>query len=59
MKQAVLSHWDMPWLPLTALVIFVVCFGLYTWWTFRKDNKPHYDAAAMIPLEERKELHHE
>lgn len=52
MKQAVLSHWDLPWLPLSALVMFVFCFGLYTYWTYRKANKKFYENASLIPLEE-------
>lgn len=52
MKQAVLSHFDLPWLPLTAFVMFIVCFGLYTYWTFRKSNKQFYENASLIPLED-------
>jgi cbb3-type cytochrome oxidase subunit 3 len=50
MKQAVLKHFDLPWLPLTALVIFVVCFGLYAYWTYKKSNRQFYQDASMIPL---------
>jgi cbb3-type cytochrome oxidase subunit 3 len=52
MKQAVLSNFDLPWLPLTGLILFVVCFAIYTYWTFKKENKPVYDQASLIPLEE-------
>jgi cbb3-type cytochrome oxidase subunit 3 len=52
MKQSVLSHWDLPLLPLAALVMFVVCFALYTYWTFRKANKKIYDDASLLPLED-------
>jgi len=52
MKQEVLSRFDEPWLPMTALVIFGVCFIAYTYWTFKKENKPVYDSAAMMPLED-------
>jgi cbb3-type cytochrome oxidase subunit 3 len=52
MKQAVLKHWDLPWLPLTALVIFVVCFAAYTYWTFSAANKEMYDEASRIPLKD-------
>ncbi len=52
MKQAVLSHWDIPWLPIVALMIFVVSFVMYTLWTFRKGQKKFYDDASHIPLEE-------
>jgi cbb3-type cytochrome oxidase subunit 3 len=52
MKQAVLGHWDLPWLPLTALMLFVICFSAYVYWTYKKENKKVYDKASLIPLEE-------
>lgn len=52
MKQEVLKHFDLPWLPVTGLIIFIVCFGAYTLWTFKKTNKKTYDQASNIPLEE-------
>jgi cbb3-type cytochrome oxidase subunit 3 len=52
MKQAALSHFDMPWLPITGLIIFVICFTTYTWWTFSKRNKEIYEQVSLIPLEE-------
>jgi cbb3-type cytochrome oxidase subunit 3 len=52
MKQAALSHFDMTWLPITGLVIFVVSFSLYTYWTFHKSNREHYREASLIPIED-------
>lgn len=52
MKQAALKAWDLPGLSVTALILFMVCFALYTWWTYRKQNKAIYDEAAQIPLED-------
>jgi cbb3-type cytochrome oxidase subunit 3 len=52
MKQAVLSQFDLPWIPVTGLVLFVVCFAIYTYWTFKKENKQNYQKASLIPLEE-------
>jgi cbb3-type cytochrome oxidase subunit 3 len=52
MKQSVLRHWDIPALPLTALMIFVICFAVYTYWTFKKANKKMYDDASLLPLED-------
>lgn len=52
MKQAVLGHFDLPWIPVTALLLFVVCFAAYTYWTFKKMNRPLYEQASMIPLED-------
>ncbi len=54
MKQAALSQFDITWIPITGLVLFVCCFGLYVYWTYRKDNKPHYQAASLVPLEDAK-----
>ena len=52
MKQDAFTNFDMPWLPITGLIIFVVCFAIYTYWTYKKENKDLYDQAALIPLEE-------
>lgn len=54
MKQAALSQFNLPWLPITGLIIFIVCFSLYTYWTYKKENKEVYDQASMLPLEEAK-----
>ena len=50
MKQAVLSHFNLPWLPVIALVIFCVCFLAYVFWTFKKSNQAFYEQAAKMPL---------
>ncbi len=52
MKQLVLSQFDMPWIPITGLILFVTCFALYTYWTFRKENKSFYQHVSRIPLED-------
>lgn len=52
MKQAVLSQFNLPWLPITGLIIFVVCFTLYTYWTYKKENKAVYEQVSLLPLEE-------
>lgn len=52
MKQAALSHFDMPWLPIAGLMIFLICFTAYIYWTFKKENKVVYDEASLIPLQE-------
>ncbi len=56
MKQAALRHFDMPWLPVTGLLLFVVCFALYTYWTFRRSNRAHYQEASRIPLEDERRI---
>jgi len=52
MKQEALKTFDMPWLPVTALILFVACFALYAWWTYRRVNRPHFERVAQIPLED-------
>lgn len=54
MKQAALKHFDITWLPLTGLVIFVVCFTLYAFYTYKKSNKSFYERASFIPLNDEK-----
>lgn len=41
-----------PWMPISGLIIFVICFCIYTFWTFKNENKAVYDRAALLPLEE-------
>jgi cbb3-type cytochrome oxidase subunit 3 len=53
MKQEILKNFDLPWLPVTALVIFVGCFMAYAWWTFKKSNREMFDEISKIPLEEK------
>lgn len=52
MKQAVLKGWDLPGLSVSALVLFLVCFLLYTWWTYRRENKAVFERVAQLPLED-------
>ncbi|MBL7664517.1 MAG: cbb3-type cytochrome c oxidase subunit 3 [Bacteriovoracaceae bacterium] len=50
MKQQALQHFDMPWLPVSALILFVICFIIYFWWTYRSQNKNFFQQMAEIPL---------
>jgi cbb3-type cytochrome oxidase subunit 3 len=52
MKQAVLSQFDLTWIPLTGLVLFVVCFAAYCYWTFKASNQQAYSRAATLPLQD-------
>jgi cbb3-type cytochrome oxidase subunit 3 len=52
MKQAVLSQFNIDWIPLTGLLIFVACFSLYVFFTYKKSNKKFYEQVAQIPLED-------
>ncbi len=52
MKQEVLRAWDMPWLPIVALILFVVFFGAYVFWAYRKKNQTLFQKISMIPLED-------
>lgn len=50
MEKAVLRQFDVPWMPITALLIFATCFVAYVYWTYRKQNKPLYEEAQGLPL---------
>lgn len=52
MKSEVLANFDKPWLPISALVIFVLCFLIYAYWTFKKENKKIYENSSYMPLED-------
>ena len=52
MNKDTLSRFDMPWMPITGLIIFFVCFMAYVYWTYKKDNKDIYDQASKLPFEE-------
>lgn len=52
MKQAVLKAWDLPGLSVSALILFIICFSVYAWWTFRRQNKAKYERVSLIPLED-------
>lgn len=52
MYRQVFSNFDLPWLPLTGLIIFVTCFLIFVFWTFKKENKPFYEHTSKIPLED-------
>lgn len=54
MKQAALSQFNITWIPVTGLILFVCCFSLYIYWTYRKANKLHYQEASMVPLKDAK-----
>ena len=52
MYKEALEQFNKPWLPLTALFIFVLVFLLYLYWTFKKENKHIYDYSSQIPFED-------
>ncbi len=52
MKQAVLSQFNIDWIPLTGLIILVICFTLYVYYTYKKSNKSFYERVAQIPLDD-------
>ena len=57
MKQEVLNQFDLPWLPMSALIIFVICFACYAFWTYKKENKQHFDEASLLPLADENHKH--
>lgn len=52
MHKEVLSQFDKPFLPIVALIIFLVCFAVYFYWTMKKSNKKYYENSSYIPLED-------
>ena len=52
MHKDVLSQFDQTWLPITALILFLVTFIIYLYWTFKNDNKKYYESSSYIVLED-------
>lgn len=52
MHTEVLSRWDQPIFPIIALVLFLVCFGIYFFYTMKKSNKKYYEESSFIVLED-------
>ncbi len=52
MKQEVLKNFDLTWIPLSGLVLFVACFSAYVYWTYKNSNKSFYQSAGALPLAE-------
>lgn len=50
MKNEILSRFDHPIFPIVALIIFLTCFVIYTYWTFKDENKKFYENSSLIPL---------
>ncbi len=56
MKQEVLSHFDLTWLPLTALILFIICFAAYTYWAYKKSNIGFFENMSQVPLNDAKKV---
>jgi len=52
MKSAVLSNWNIPWLPSFALILFFGLFTIMLIRVFSKSTKSLYDETSKIPLNE-------
>lgn len=50
MMREVLSRFDQPIFPISALFIFAICFVIYVFWTLKKENKKFYDRSSYMPL---------
>lgn len=50
MKQAVLKNFNLTYLPLVGMAIFVIAFTAYAIWAYSKSNKELFDHVANIPL---------
>ena len=57
MKQLVLSQFNLPWIPITALLLFVACFVLYVCWAYAPKNRTFFEGLATLPLEEKGNAH--
>ncbi len=56
MKQSVLGNFEMTWIPVVGLLLFVSCFVIYTYWTFKKENKKFYEDASALALQDPKQV---
>ena len=52
MKQFILSRFDMPWISVLALLIFMFLFISVIFWLFRKDSNDIYSEAVKVPFNE-------
>ena len=52
MKSQVLSQFNIPMLPVIALILFTTLFAGVVWWVTKKSNRERYEQAAQIPLSE-------
>lgn len=52
MYRETLGLFDQIWLPITGLIIFVTCFLIFVFWTFKKENKALYEHSARLPFQD-------
>lgn len=52
MKQDVLKNFDIDWIPVLGLILFVICFSSYVYFTYKKSNKSFFEKIASLPLED-------
>jgi cbb3-type cytochrome oxidase subunit 3 len=52
MKAEVLSKFDLPWLPVTAQLLFIAVFAGFVYYAYRKKNQSLFAEQAMLPLEQ-------
>lgn len=50
MHTEVLSRFNLPWLPISALAIFLGCFIIFLLWTLKKDRKSFFESTSQMPL---------
>ncbi len=52
MKSEAMKLFDLPFLPMIGLLIFVFLFIGIVYWTYKASNQQKFDEAARLPLEE-------
>lgn len=52
MIKETLLNFDMLYLPVVALMIFLIMFSCVLYWVYRKDNRALYKHMSELPYEE-------
>ena len=50
MDKDVFTNFNQAWMPIMGLIIFLTCFLIYIYWTFKKENKKFYENTSYMPL---------
>jgi hypothetical protein len=58
MKSTILSQFDMTYLPVIALFIFLTVFVFVVWWSGREGSRNLYEKMEKLPLDPQQGVHH-